>query len=217
MRHVLMAIPGVILTIFCWGSYGPILHKGQAALGNDRLKPLICVGAAYFVIAIVVPLLVLAGQGRLSGDWSITGVLWSMTAGSAGALGALGIIWALTSGGKPSWVMPLVFGGAPIINVFVSMKFAGIRWQDAGPKFAFFLAGVVMVGIGAAMVLLFAPKKDKTDQHAARPAAVAGLAPVGLDADEPAMEQRKKTSPAETPATDSPEPEGADDDERPNA
>ena len=72
----------------------------------------------------------------------------------AGAVGALGIILALTSGGKPSFVMPLVFGFAPIVNVIATMYLQKIPWQSFHPVF---LAGLFMVSLGAALVLIFKP------------------------------------------------------------
>ena len=167
VREVASAIPGILLTVLCWGAYGSVLHKGQHALGNDRLKPLICVGIAYFVLAIIVPVVVLSINGKLGGGWSFSGISWSLAAGAAGACGAFGIILALTYGGSPTFVMPLVFGGAPIINVMVSMYFQGITFKDAGAKLPMFMAGVVMVAVGAAMVLVFAPKpKVPPKKHA---------------------------------------------------
>ena len=38
-----------------------------------------------------------------------------------GAIGAVFIIYAFRSGGLPTYVMPLVFGGAPVVNVLFSM------------------------------------------------------------------------------------------------
>jgi len=170
MKDVFFSLPGVALTILCWGVYGSVLHKGQHDLGGSRLKPLICVGLAYFVIAIVLPCILLAIQGKLQGDWSFSGISWALAAGAAGALGALGIILALTAGGKPTYVMPLVFGGAPIINVVVSMYFAKIPWREINPVF---YAGLIMVGAGAVTVLVFAPKKKPTPTPvAATPVAV---------------------------------------------
>ena len=101
MKSLLFVLLGVSLTVTCWGVYGPILHKGQARLfttaggqTNDRLKPLICVGLSYFVVAIIVPIVILGGRGELTEGWSMGGITWSMLAGTAGALGALGIILA---------------------------------------------------------------------------------------------------------------------------
>ena len=165
MKEVLFALPGVALTVVCWGMYGSVLHKGQANLGNDRLKPLICVGLAYLVIAIIVPTAILVVNGKLMGNWSATGISWSMGAGAAGAFGALGIILALTAGGKPIYVMPLVFGCAPVVNVFVSMYFAKIAMKDVSPLF---YAGMILVAVGAVTVLVFQPRPAKKS-HAANP------------------------------------------------
>jgi hypothetical protein len=165
MKEVVLALPGIALTIVAWGSYGSVLHKGQAELG-DRLKPLMCIGLAYFVFAIVLPMVILSSMGKLNTGWNFKGVSWSTIAGTAGALGSWGTIMALSSGGKPIYVMPLVFGGAPIINVLVSMYFQGLRFRDIGARFPFFLAGVIMVAVGAAMVLVFAPRSPS---HAASP------------------------------------------------
>ncbi len=196
MKEVLFALPGIALTVLCWGSYGTVLHKGQHALDGDRLKPLICVGAAYFIVAIIVPMIILGSQGKLASGWHFSGITWSMVAGTAGALGALGIILALTSGGKPIYVMPLVFGGAPIINVFVSMYFENISLKELGTRGAFFLAGVIMVAVGAAMVLIFAPKGNP--QSKAPPAAVESKA-------EPAAEPEPKKSDEDAPSESSDE------------
>ena len=158
LKDVLLSLPGIALTVCCWGAYGSVLHKGQHDLDGNRLKPLICVGLAYLVVAIIVPTAVLAMQGKLGGGWSFSGVTWSLTAGAAGALGALGIILALTAGGKPVYVMPLVFGCAPIVNVAVSMYFAGIPWSNVSP---WFLAGLILVSVGAVTVLVAQPKPGK--------------------------------------------------------
>jgi hypothetical protein len=157
MKEVLLALPGIALTIVCWGSYGSVLHRGQYFLG-DRLKPLMCIGLAYFIFAIVLPMVILSSMGKLSDGWNFRGVTWSTLAGTAGAFGSLGTIMALSSGGKPIYVMPLVFGGAPIVNVLVSMYLQRLSVRDMGARFPFFLAGVIMVAVGAAMVLVFAPK-----------------------------------------------------------
>ncbi len=158
LKDVLLSLPGVALTIICWGAYGSVLHKGQHDLDGSRLKPLICVGMAYFIIAIILPVVLLAMQGKLGGGWSASGISWSLAAGAAGALGALGIILALTSGGSPVYVMPLVFGCAPIVNVAVSMYFAKIPWANVSP---WFLAGLILVSVGAVTVLVFQPRAGK--------------------------------------------------------
>src|SRR6266566_2620894 len=68
-------------------------------------------------------------------------------------IGALFIILAFKSGGLPAYVMPLVFGGAPLINVLVSM------WIHP-PKSAInplLYVGYLMTAGGAGLVLYFKP------------------------------------------------------------
>lgn len=146
----------IATVILCWGAYGPTLHKGQAAMQNSRMRPLLCVGLAYFGIAVVVPFLLLPVMPEASSftNNAGAGTFWSLAAGAAGAIGALGIIQAFNFGGKPVYVMPLVFGGAPVVNVLIS------AWErellgEIGP---FFLAGLILVISGAALVLIFAPR-----------------------------------------------------------
>ena len=38
-----------------WGLYGPALHGGQVQLGSP-MRALLCVGVAYFLIGVLVPL-----------------------------------------------------------------------------------------------------------------------------------------------------------------
>lgn len=136
----------------CWGLYGPALHKGQVTLGNP-LKALLCVGVAYFLIAVLVPVGGLMPSGNLSG-FNSTGTTMATIGGALGALGAVCIIWAFRNGGTPTYVMPLVFAGAPIINVIVSM------WSHP-PKVSpnpLLWLGMVLAAAGAGMVLYFKPQ-----------------------------------------------------------
>lgn len=182
MKEALFALPGIALTVLCWGMYGPVLHRGQHYLDSNRLKPLICVGVSYVVIAIIVPVVILTATGNLKSQWTVPGVAWSLGAGCAGALGALGIILAMTAGGKPTFVMPLVFGCAPVVAVAVSMYFAGLSWQHVSP---IFIAGLILVSVGAATVLIFQPKKpaEKPDTHARASAHESADADADADAD----------------------------------
>lgn len=149
-----MVIGSIGLTATCWGIYGPLLKWGQDDLGGNRLRAFLCVGIAYFVIAVVVPLVMMYASGK-KGKWSAKGVIWSLTAGAVGAIGALGIIFAFTFGGKPVYVMPLVFGCAPVINSFWT-----IYWQKTWKEInAFFAAGLILVAVGGMTVLFFAPHK----------------------------------------------------------
>ena len=81
-----------------------------------------------------------------------------MLAGVAGALGGLGIFLALTSGGRTIFVMPIVFGGAPVVNTFLSMYWSKAWKQGVNP---IFYVGLMLVILGAATVLIYAPKPGK--------------------------------------------------------
>jgi hypothetical protein len=164
----------------CWGSYGPTLHKGQAAMQNSRLRPLLCVGLAYFLIAVCIPPLILKASPEAS-SFTFSGTAWSLAAGAAGAIGALGIIMAFNFGGKPIYVMPLIFGGAPVVATLVSITSEGLL-GNVGPMF---LAGLILVIAGAAMVLIFAPKGHPPAAKAPspEPAPVPATTPIpGIDA-----------------------------------
>lgn len=167
-----MQIFSIATVVLCWGAYGPVLHVGQAAMQHSRLRPLLCVGLAYFAIAVVVPQLLLSGPLPETSEFNLSGTAWSLGAGAAGAIGALGIIMAFNFGGKPVYVMPLVFGGAPVVNTFATI-IAKDQLSQVNPMF---LAGLILVIAGAAMVLVFAPKgappKKKPEEESAPPPAV---------------------------------------------
>ena len=97
-----------------WGMYGPALFKGQTQLGN-QFKALLCVGASYFLIGVLVPVGKLASQGGVGG-FNAGGASWASLAGALGAAGAVCIIYAFRTGGAPHYVMPLVFGGCMAID-----------------------------------------------------------------------------------------------------
>jgi hypothetical protein len=142
----------VVGAVLSWGLYGPWLHKGQVALGSP-LRAFLCVGAAYFLVGVLVPAASLAAQGQLSG-WTGTGITAATIAGVLGALGALCVIYSFRAGGSPVWVMPLVFAGAPIVNVLYTM------WQHP-PKTApspMLYVGFVLAASGAYLVLHYKPQ-----------------------------------------------------------
>ena len=144
----ILFVAGAVLS---WGAYGVLLHRGQVLLGNP-LKALLCVGVAYFLIGVLVPVAALSAQGGLS-NFNSTGLVTATIAGALGAAGAACIIYAFRTGGLPLYVMPLVFGGAPIVNVLVSMAIHP-------PKSAInpmLYVGFLLASAGAAMVLYFRP------------------------------------------------------------
>jgi hypothetical protein len=141
----------VVGAVLAWGIYGPTLHKGQVLLGNP-LKALLCVGVAYFLIGVLVPLAGLSSQGGVTG-FNLGGSIWAGIGGAMGALGAVCIIYAFKAGGLPNYVMPLVFGGAPVINVIVSMA---THPPKAAPNPLLYV-GFALAVLGAAMVLYYKP------------------------------------------------------------
>jgi MFS family permease len=164
----------IALVIVSWGAYGPVLHQGQAAMHHSRLRPLLCVGLAYFVIAVVVPYFFLGEMGEAS-TYASFGTLWSLMAGAFGAAGALGIIMAFNSGGRPVFVMPLVFGGAPVVNTFFTIWTRGL-WHEINPLF---WAGLILVIAGSVIVLMLAPRGERIPE---RPKQVEGHEPAAAGA-----------------------------------
>lgn len=149
---MLKTMLAIAATVLCWGTYGPLLHKGGVAMDHDSLRPFMCVGIAYFLIAVLVPGTYLYLKGE-RGNWTAGGALWSLFGGALGALGSLGIILAFANGGTAMFVMPLIFGGAPVVNSFVTIS-TGRSFKQVGPVF---LAGLILVVTGAVTVLIFKP------------------------------------------------------------
>ncbi len=126
---------------------------------HSRLRALVCVGLAYFAIAVVVPDMILADAAEASSYSNfLHGTFWALLAGAFGAIGALGIILAFNFGARPVYVMPLVFGGAPVINTFFTAISRGILNQMG----SLFIAGLILVVAGAVIVLVFAPRGEKS-------------------------------------------------------
>jgi hypothetical protein len=144
----LLFVAGAVLS---WGAYGAFLYLGQTQLGNP-LKALLCVGIAYFLIGVLVPIAGLSAEGNLS-NFNSTGLITATIAGALGAAGAACIIYAFRAGGLPIYVMPLVFGGAPIVNVLVAMVIHPPR-SAINPLL---FVGVALAAVGAGMVLYYRP------------------------------------------------------------
>jgi len=134
-----------------WGLYGPVLHRGQTELGSP-MRALLCVGLAYFLIGVLVPVINLGYQGELH-SFTMKGSIAATLGGALVAIGAVCIIFAFKTGGLPTYVMPLVFGGAPLVNVLFSM------WQHppkTSPNPLLYL-GFLLASTGAGLVLYFKP------------------------------------------------------------
>ncbi len=147
-----------LMTVLSWGVYGIFLHTGQMGMAdsaNGRYKAFLFVGIAYFLTAVLAPLLTLLLRGA-SWQFPASGMLWSLIAGIAGAIGAFCVLLAFGAKGTPAVVMSIVFAGAPIVNAVVAI------WQHppAGGlsqiKPQFFL-GIVLAAVGGCLVTLYKP------------------------------------------------------------
>ena len=87
-----------LMTVGCWGIYGILLHKGQVTMldpVNGRYKAFLFVGIAYFLTAVLAPLVLLMARGAAFSGYTGSGMWWSLVAGIAGAIGAFGVCWPL--------------------------------------------------------------------------------------------------------------------------
>ena len=139
-------------TVCCWGAYGTAIHKSNSLLG-EGLKTALLVGVAYFFLAVLIPGLIMWKNGA---DWSFPakGMMFGLLAGSLGAIGAICVIYSMKSGGSPLYVMPIIFGCAPLVNVIVS-SIAQPPKEAINPLF---WLGVLVLASGAGMVLYYQPK-----------------------------------------------------------
>lgn len=148
----------VLGAVLSWGVYVPVLHEGQTTLGGQRetrgLRAFLCVGLAYFLTAVVVPVALMLVRGQAF-DWTSRGVTFSTLGGVAGAAGALCIILAIGSlagtasaASAPLFIAPLVFAGAPIVNVLVSLA-----WKTKQVPGPLFFVGIILAAVGAGLVL----------------------------------------------------------------
>lgn len=85
-----------LLTVVCWGTYGVCMHIGSSNMGdkeNGRIMAFLWVGLAYFLTAVVAPLIILKLKGGNVAFWTFPakGWQWSLIAGTLGAIGALGV------------------------------------------------------------------------------------------------------------------------------
>jgi hypothetical protein len=160
-----------------WGLYVPVVHRAAVEL-RSNLRAFMLVGAAYFLVAVLVPALLIFAlnsdptvkQGAVP-NFKLSSCLWGLAAGTAGAVGALCVIFAVTQGGPGAaiYVAPLVFAGAPIINTVATITyFHPVRTL---PDWRFFL-GLTLAATGAAMVMIFKPAEPP---HAGPPVPTAGV------------------------------------------
>ena len=157
------------LTVVSWGVYGVFLHKGQVLMAdaaNGRYKAFLFVGIAYFLTAVLAPMLLLMSRGAAFTGYTSSGMWWSLIAGIVGAIGAFGVLLAFGAKGTPSVVMAIVFAGAPVVNAVVALLmyppaggWAKIPWQ--------FYLGIILAAVGGCLVTFFKPPPQAVKPAAA--------------------------------------------------
>lgn len=172
------------LTVFSWGVYGILLHKGQTLMqpaGGPpvpaallRYKAFLFVGVAYFLVAVLAPLFILMTKGQAFSGYTGTGAVWSLVAGIAGAVGAFGVLLAFAEGGKPPAVMSIVFAGAPLVNAAIGTLLhpPAKGWGSVDPRF---WVGIALAVTGGYFVARFNPGSPAPG--GAKPAASAPAKP----------------------------------------
>ena len=174
----------VSLAGLSWGTYVPMIAYGGKELSGNRFGALLCVGVAYVLIAVLLPLGLFVSGKESWPPLKPIGLTFAGLAGVAGAVGALCVIFASKAAGGPKskeylYIAPLIFGLAPIINTIVSSL-----WHPApGEPWSFHIelpgwklwAGILFVGVGAALVLF---SKEEAESHKgpakSQPVAAAG-------------------------------------------
>jgi drug/metabolite transporter (DMT)-like permease len=167
----------VVLAGLCWGVYVPLIAQGGKELNKNPYAGFLCVGIAYFLIAIIYPLGVFWLGGSFP-KFTAPGATFATLAGVAGALGALCVIFATFEfKGPREFVGPVIFALAPVINTLVSLL-----WHPSEGYFHFglkstpdwkLLVGIVLAGVGAFLVLY--SKEESEASGAPKPAAVAPI------------------------------------------
>jgi hypothetical protein len=175
----------VILAGLAWGTYVPIIFYGGTELTTKpgtiggRLASILCVGVAYFVMAVVIPVVLMSLRDDAKPEWKSNGLIFSSLAGVAGAVGAICVIFASKAavdtakaeGVNPAtyrvFIAPLIFALAPAINTLLSLVWhpkPGDPWhfgfEVPGWKLP---VGIVLVAVGTFLVL-----KSKEDMEAAK-------------------------------------------------
>jgi len=178
----------VLMAGLCWGTYVPLIAFGGRNLSAGpehpfagRYAAFLCVGVAYFVIAVLFPII----RAFVVNDpipSKPVGLVFASLAGAAGALGALGVIFA-TATAQPQdrlYIAPLIFTLAPLLNTVVSLFWHPTPNQplhfglpEQMPSWKLFV-GVVLVGVGAGLILLSKEELEAAPgPSAAKPAAPA--------------------------------------------
>ena len=159
------AICCACLVALCWGMYGPTLSNARAPNREwGPFKPYVFIGVAYLVIAIIGGSIMMKMVFNDNFDFSgkyVPAMKWGFFAGCLGALGALALTFALTkAGGKPSYVMPIVFGGAVSVNAVAAWFIH--RSETVSPLM---WVGMLLVAIGICLTAYHTPHPHPPTKH----------------------------------------------------
>lgn len=169
----------------CWGTYVPLIAFGGKSLAapqvqgvGNRLAAILCVGGAYVLLAVLIPLVIFMLNGTSNLKWTTNGLTFSSLAGVAGALGAICVVFA-TANAAPEdrlYIAPLIFALAPIINTIVSLFWhpsAANAWHFDMPKTSpgsLFYVGILLAAVGTFLVLY---SKESSEAAVVKPVAPA--------------------------------------------
>lgn len=176
-----------------WGTYVPLVFYGGTELTTrpgtigGRLASILCVGVAYFLLAVVIPVALMSLREDAKPEWKTTGLVFSGLAGVAGAVGAICVIFASKAavdqakldGVNPAtyriYIAPLIFALAPAINTLLSLVWhpkPGHPWhfelEVPGWKLP---VGILLVAAGTFLVLMSKEEAESKKAQAPRPAA----------------------------------------------
>ncbi len=165
-----------------WGTYVPLIFFGGQMLSplspqgtpigvGGRLASILCVGVAYFGLAVVIPVILMAIREDAQADWKGVGLTFSALAGVAGAIGAICVIFASKAavdsakleGINPAtyrvYIAPLIFCLAPLINTLLSLVWHPDAKTGNWNVFHFDMpgwklwAGILFIAVGTFLVL----------------------------------------------------------------
>ena len=167
-----------LMTVICWGTYGVCMHTGSASMKNPehgRIMAFLWVGLAYFLTAVIAPIIILKLKGGPIDFWAYPakGWQWSLIAGTLGAIGALGVLLAFGASPNPKVyvpvVMSIIFAGAPIVNAVVNTtkdkNWSNVQWP--------FVLGIVLAAVGGYLVTKHVPKVKPVSEAKPEPAPAA--------------------------------------------
>jgi drug/metabolite transporter (DMT)-like permease len=149
----------------CWGTYVPLVQQGIGGLARNSFASFLCVGVAYFLIAVLFPLAVFFTGAAPAPQWNVYGITFATIAGAAGAFGALFVIFANRAVPQGEdyrmYIAPVIFALAPVLNTVISLFWHPDPVRHEAFHFGLktlpgwkFYVGILLTGAGAALVLL---------------------------------------------------------------